>query len=73
VTTRLGLGGPGTSYGTFTPKAASLTVTPAVRITRLALGGPGAKYGEFSAKADAGGVAAGTFEFLTIARRRGRR
>lgn len=67
TTTRLGLGGPGASYGTFTAKVA------AVRITRLALGGPGANYGEFSAKADAGGVAAGTFEFLTIARRRGRR
>jgi hypothetical protein len=71
MTTRLGLGGPGTSYGTFTAKA-SATI-PAVRITRLALGGPGANYLEFSAKASADAGAAGTFEFLTIARRRGRR
>lgn len=66
--TRLALGGPGASYGTFTAK----TAVP-VRLTRLGLGGPGADYRLFTAKAEADDGEAGSFDFITIARRRGRR
>lgn len=72
--TRLGLAGFGKSYGVIAAKAAAPVVTAAARLTRLGLGGPAANYGIFAAKAAAGGDGSvATIDFITMARRRGRR
>lgn len=70
--TRLGVGGPGRSYGTFADKGAAAVA--AITITGLGVGGPGRKYGVFSAKAEAEAeTGISSNEFLITARRRGRR
>lgn len=69
--TRLGLGGPSKSYGTFADKG--MEPIAAQRITGLGIGGPWKWGGIFAAKAESGDVGADGFEFIITARRRGRR
>jgi hypothetical protein len=71
VITRLGLGGPGITYGVIAAKSAAAVVTVAARITRMGMGGPAANYGAFGAKSAAD--SSGSFDFIVMARRRGRR